>query len=78
MVLNIRRSEDDWASSLNRKGDLGELAQSRCPRDDLAHLIRPDLVAAELEKFTSDALNFHYAKTETHEPGADGILSIKA
>jgi hypothetical protein len=61
MVLDIRK-----------KSASGELAQPRCPRDDLAHLIRSDFVTAEPEKFTSDALNLAHAKTETHQPGTHG------
>jgi hypothetical protein len=59
MILNIK------------KGASGDLAKSRCPRDDLAHLIRSDFVSAEPEKFTGDVLNLAHAKTETHQSGAD-------
>src|SRR5882724_4045583 len=63
MVLDIKRCL--------RQGASGELAKSRGPRDDLAHLIRTDFVAAEPEKFTGDILNLGDAETEAHQPGSD-------
>src|SRR6476469_6097279 len=49
-----------------------ELAEARRPRDDFAHLIRSDFVAAELEKFTRDVLNLANAKSKRHQPRANG------
>src|SRR6185312_15803688 len=50
---------------------LCELAQARRPRNDLAHLIRSDLVATEPEKFARHALNLVHAQAKRHQPGAD-------
>src|SRR5882757_9214024 len=47
------------------------MAESRRPCDDLAHLIRPNFVAAELEKFTGDVLNLAHAQTKSHQLGAE-------
>src|SRR6266481_6853546 len=63
MVLDIRRCLTQCA--------LGELAEPRRPRDDLAHLIRSDFVAAEPEKFTRDTLNLVHAQTKRHQLGAE-------
>src|SRR4249920_2720113 len=48
-----------------------ELAEARRPRDDFAHLIRSDFVAAEPEKFTRDALNLVHAQPKRHQLGAE-------
>src|SRR6478752_1819893 len=48
-----------------------ELAEARRPRDDFAHLIRSDFVAAEPEKFTRDILNFVHAEPKRHQLGAE-------
>src|ERR1700674_944771 len=54
------------------RGELSsELAQARRPRNDFAHLIRSDFVAAEPEKFTRDVLNLADAQTKPHQPGAE-------
>src|SRR3954452_17624034 len=50
---------------------LCELAEARRPRDDLAHLIRSDFVAAEPEKFTRNGLNLAHAQTKCHQLGAE-------
>src|SRR5215470_8315629 len=50
----------------------GELIEAWRPRNNLAHMISSDFVAAEAEKFTGDVLNVAHAKTEAHQPGADG------
>src|SRR5215207_6407765 len=55
-----------------RGGVSSELAKPRCPRNDLAHFIRSDFVAAEPEKFTRHVLNLVHAQTKRHQPGADG------
>src|SRR6202050_4733754 len=55
MVLDIKGAKGDLIS--------GDLPTPRCPRDDLAHSIRSDFVAAEPEKFTGGALNFAHAQT---------------
>ena len=47
----------------------GELAEARRPRDDLAHLIRSDFVAAEPEKFTRDVLNLAHAQVPAPSAG---------
>src|ERR1700676_4074074 len=52
-------------------GALGELAEAGCPCHDLAHLIRPNCVSAELEKFTSNALNSAHAQTKPHQLAAE-------
>src|SRR5512135_1924410 len=59
MVLNLKKC----ASS--------ELAEARCPLDDLAHLIGSDCVATEPEKFTRDALDLAHAQAKPHQLGAD-------
>src|SRR6476646_20076 len=59
MVLNIK------------KGALSELAEARCPCNDLAHLVRSDFVAAEPEKFTGDVLNLAHAQAKAHQLGAE-------
>src|SRR5829696_5116605 len=51
---------------------LSELAEAWRARDDLAHLIRSDFVAAEPEKFTRDVLNLADAQSKRHQPRADG------
>jgi hypothetical protein len=56
---------------LDIKGALSELAQARCPCDDLAHLIGSDFVSAELEKFTRDALDFANSQAKSHQLGAE-------
>src|ERR1700712_1248941 len=48
---------------------LGELAEARRPRDDLAHFVRSDFVAAEPEKFTRHVLNLIHAEAERHQLG---------
>ena len=50
---------------------LSELAEPRRPRDDLAHFIRSDFVAAEPKKFTRHVLNFVHAQTKRHQLGAE-------
>ena len=45
------------------EGASGKLAQPRCPRDDLAHAIRSDLVSAEPEKFAGDLATLSIAST---------------
>src|SRR3954452_10433820 len=50
---------------------LCELAEARRPRNDLAHLIRSDFVAAEPEKFTCDVLNLAHAQTKRHQLGGE-------
>src|SRR3954469_5185348 len=55
-----------------RKGASSELAEARCPRDDRAHLVSSDFVAAEPEKFTCDRLNVGNAETETNQSTTDG------
>src|SRR6478752_3357435 len=50
---------------------LCELAEARRPRNDLAHLIRSDFVAAEPEKFTRDVLNLAHAQTKRHQLGTE-------
>src|SRR4030088_3028861 len=50
---------------------LSELTEARRPRDDLAHLLRPDFVSAEPEKFTSNVLNLAHAQTKPHQLGAE-------
>src|SRR3954453_3107211 len=54
-----------------RMGLLSELAEPRRPRDDLAHLIRSDFVAAEPEKFTRHALNLAHAEAKCHQSGTE-------
>src|SRR5438046_9859800 len=49
---------------------LCELAEARCPWNDVAHLIRSDFVAAEPEKFTCHVLNLAHTQTQRHQPGA--------
>src|SRR3978361_905156 len=51
---------------------LGELAEARRPRDDLAHFVRSDFVAAEPKKFTRDVLNLVHAEAECHQLGTEG------
>src|SRR6266850_8518853 len=51
---------------------LSELAEARRPRNDFAHLIRSDFVAAEPEKFTRDVLNLADVQSKRHQPGANG------
>ena len=50
-----------------RRCVLCELAEARRPRNDFAHLIRSDFVAAEPEKFTRHALNLFHAQTQRHQ-----------
>src|SRR6478609_6528347 len=50
---------------------LCELAEPRRPRDDLAHFIRSDFVAAEPEKFTRNVLNLAHAQTKRHQLGTE-------
>ena len=50
---------------------LSELAKARCPRDDLAHFVCSDFVAAEPKKFTRDVLNLVHAKAECHQLGTE-------
>src|SRR5258708_802247 len=52
-------------------GWLGELAECLRPRQDFAHFIRSDFVAAEPEKFTRDALNLGHAEPKRHQLGAE-------
>src|SRR3982074_803505 len=64
-------SEIGYVMVLDIKGALSELIEARRPRDDLAHLIRPNFVAAEPEKFTSNVLNLAHAQTKPHQLGAE-------
>src|SRR5882757_5285689 len=54
-----------------RGGVLGELAEPRRPRNDLAHFVRSDFVAAEPKKFTRHVLNLAHAQTKRHQLGTD-------
>src|ERR1700748_539673 len=65
MILNAKKCAGP------KRCVLCELAEARRPRNDLAHLIRSDFVAAEPEKFTRDVLNFGHAQTECHQLGAE-------
>jgi len=51
-----------------QEGALGELAEPRCRRDDLAHLIGSVFVLAEPEKLTGDVLNVGDAEAKAHKP----------
>src|SRR3981081_1902627 len=64
-------SEIGYVMILNLKKALSELAEARRSCDDLAHLIGPDFVAAEPEKFTGDVLNLAHAQTKPHQLGAE-------
>src|SRR5882757_8627518 len=69
MILDaIKGALDQGAST---KGGSGELTEARGPRNDLAHLIRSNFVAAELEKFTGNILNFADAEAKPHQPRAE-------
>src|ERR1700730_14983691 len=59
------------AGSAPERCGLSELAKARCPRDDLAHFVRSDFVAAEPTKFTRDVLNLIHAEAERHQPGTE-------
>src|SRR3954466_3326921 len=50
---------------------LCELTEARRPRDDLAHFVRSDFVAAEPKKFTRDVLNLVHAEAERHQLGTE-------
>src|ERR1700709_14816 len=69
MILDaIKGALNQGAST---KGGSGELTEARGPRNDLAHLIRSNFVAAELEKFTGNILNFADAEAKPHQPAAE-------
>src|SRR5882757_2113004 len=52
-------------------GVLRELAEPRRPRNDLAHFVRSDFVAAEPKKFTRHVLNLAHAQTKRHQLGTE-------
>src|ERR1700704_3438249 len=59
------------AGSAPERCVLSELAKARRPRDDLAHFVRSDFVAAEPKKFTRDVLNLVHAEAERHQLGTE-------
>ena len=65
MILDMQKR------GIDRRLRSRELAEPRRPRNDFAHLIRSDFVAAEPEKFTRDVLNLANAQAQPHQPGAD-------
>src|SRR3954464_3734 len=69
MILDaIECAEAERASE---RGASGELAKARRPRDDLAHFVRSDFIAAEPKKFTRDVLNLVHAEAERHQLGTE-------
>src|SRR3979411_476550 len=63
-------SEIGYVMILNmKKCALSELAEARCPCNDLAHLVRSDFVTAEPEKLTGYVLNLAHALAKPHKIG---------
>jgi hypothetical protein len=55
-------SESGYVMVLDLKGALSELAEPRCACNDLAHLVRSDLVPAKSQEFTRYILNLAYSQ----------------
>src|SRR6201986_3950056 len=59
-----------------KKGASGKSAEAWCSRNDLAHLIRSNSVAANSEKFTRDILNLIDSKASSHQPAAERTQAL--